>query len=267
MKALYCVRTGEVLAVLLAMCLFACGEAAKADFVFGEATKISNVNSSSADLGPSISADGLELYFASNRNYGGDMCYGDIWVAKRATTDDEWGEPVNLGLVVNSAGPEFDPSISADGLELYFSEGYPHAWRACGPRAGGYGAGDLWVSRREAPDADWGTPINLGPEINSASYDDTPSISVDGLSLFFTSARPGGYGECDLYVTTRPSRDDPWGPVANIGPPVNTFTFEVCPQVSPDGLTLFFTRSPYLSDSNIFVSKRVNSPARPRCAG
>lgn len=232
----------------------------KGDFVFGEPVQVPNVNSLSADLGPSISADGLELYFVSNRDHGADACYDDIWVAKRATIEDEWGEPVNLGAPINTAGPEADPSISADGLELYFSDGYPPAYRACAARPGGYGGGDLWVSTRATKDAYWGTPVNLGPEINSGSYDGTPAISADGLSLFFSSERSGGYGLIDLYVTTRPAKDDPWGPVVNLGAPVNTSIFEVCPQISPDGLSLFFTSD--FSRGNIFVSKRATLAER-----
>jgi len=232
-------------------------QVAKGDFVFGEPVLVPNVNSSSADLGPSISADGLELYFVSNRDHGADLGYCGIWVAKRATTDDEWGEPVNLGAPINTADPVADPSISADGLELYFSEGHPVTNAGGAWRSGGYGNGDLWVSKRATRDGDWGIPVNLGTQINSRDYDGTPAISADGLSLFFSSQRPGGHGTTDLYMATRPTRDDPWGPPANLGAPVNTSMWEQCPHISPDGLWLFFTVDPGGVEADIFVSKRA----------
>src|SRR5207249_8036769 len=58
----------------------------------------------------------------------------------------------------------------------------------------------------------WGAPANLGPVVNSASNDQHPSISKDGLSLYFVSNRPGGFGGNDIWVTQRASVDDAWGP-------------------------------------------------------
>ena len=59
--------------------------------------------------------------------------------------------------------------------------------------------------------SDWSAPVNLGPAINSASSDQGPAISKDGLSLYFTSNRSGGLGGFDMYVSQRTSVDDPWG--------------------------------------------------------
>ena len=81
-----------------------------------------NVGGSGADS-PEISADGLALYFTSVDRPGG---YGadDIWVTTRANLTDSWGDPVNLGPLVNSAGAEWQPDISADGSTLYFSQSF-----------------------------------------------------------------------------------------------------------------------------------------------
>ncbi|MGD8500599.1 MAG: hypothetical protein PVJ86_08115, partial [Phycisphaerales bacterium] len=144
------------------------------------------VNSSSGDYGPSISADGLELFFTSDRpgSYGNS----DLWVTTRETTQDDWGEPVNLGPTVNSSVQDQSPSISADGLSLFFD---------CGPD--GSGDWDLWVTRRETTQDDWGEPVNLGPGVNSSSWDCAPSVSADGSTLVFWSIRPGGYGASDIW--------------------------------------------------------------------
>jgi beta-lactamase regulating signal transducer with metallopeptidase domain len=187
------------------------------------------VNAANFDGPWSISADGLSLYLVSNR--GGGYGSVDLWVTTRATTSVPWGAPVNLGPTVNTSYADADPKISPDGLSLYFA-----SWRP-----GGYGSADLWVTTRATRSSLWGPPVNLGPSVNSSSWDYQPSISADGLSLFFTSGRPGGLGPDDIWVTTRATVSDPWGPPVNLGPPVNTSADDFCPDISADGSTLYFT--------------------------
>ena len=209
---------------------------AKADFVFGTPIPVPNVNSSAQQFGPSISADGLELYFTSNRPGG----YGDydIWVTTRATTDDPWGTPVNLGPTVNSSAGEGRQSISADGLTLFFSD-----YKLGVVRPGGYGNNDLWVTTRPTFSDPWSTPVNLGPTVNSPYNEVCPSISADGLTLYFSdwqNPRPGGYGGTDIWVTTRKTRDADWGEPVNLGPTFNSSRHETSARISADGLTLYF---------------------------
>ncbi len=87
--------------------------------------------------------------------------------------------------------------------------------------------------------SDWSAPVNLGPVVNSAVRDDNPTLSADGLSLYFGSDRPGGVGNLDVWVTRRASRDGPWEPPVNLGPPVNTPFIDGAPSLSPDGHLLF----------------------------
>ncbi|MHC4174873.1 MAG: LamG-like jellyroll fold domain-containing protein [Planctomycetota bacterium] len=146
------------------------------------------VNTSARDTGPSISTDGLELYFAARNRAGG---YGsdDIWVTSRATKNDPWESPINLGAVVNTSASEDGPFLSADGLALFFLDDRrePH-------RPGGYGSIDNWVTTRANVSDPWGTPVNLGPIVNTASLDGSARISPDGFTLYFSSERPGGFG-------------------------------------------------------------------------
>ena len=46
---------------------------------------------------------------------------------------------------------------------------------------------------------DWGTPVNLGPVINTSALDGCACLSPDGSTLFFMSDRSGGYGSHDLW--------------------------------------------------------------------
>jgi len=191
------------------------------------------VNSSYQDTDPSISTDGLTLYFNSTRPRGSGG--RDLWVTTRPTTDDPWAEPVNLGPTVNGSFYEGDPSIPADGLSLYFSD-----WG--NPRPGGSGSADLWLTTRQTIHDDWGTPVNLGAPLNTIYYDWALNISTDDLLLLFTSNRPGGSGGNDTWMTTRMTRDDPWGPPLNLGPTVNSADEESDPTLSDDGYTLYFGR-------------------------
>ncbi len=168
------------------------------------------------------------MYIESIRA-GGQGGY-DLWVCKRASPEDDWGPPENLGPTVNSAGNDASASITADGLELYFSSNRP----------GGYGGYDLYVTRRATRNSPWGPATNLGPKVNSVYDDGNLSVSSDGLELYFASNRPGGYGGDDLYVSKRATTQDPWGDPVNLGPAVNSPADEAAPCLSPDGLLLFF---------------------------
>jgi len=76
-------------------------DVAKADFTFGEPTNLGpTVNSSAFDGYPDISADGLTLYFVSNRP-GGSGGY-DLWITTRPNINAQWGPAVNLGQPANS---------------------------------------------------------------------------------------------------------------------------------------------------------------------
>ena len=200
---------------------------AKADFVFGTPTKLGPaVNSSAADGDVCVSVDGLEMYFEGRRpsGYGG---LGDLYVSTRETTSDSWSEAVILDPPIS--GPDWDgsPSISSDGLELYFTS----------DRSGNT---DLWVLTRATKDDPWEEPVNLGSTVNSSADDFGPSISGDGLSLYFGSQRSGGLGKIDIWVTTRATKDAPWEQPVNLGSPVNGSLDEAMPDISADGRVLFF---------------------------
>ena len=219
----------KTISLLMILVLNTAADVAYADFTFGTPVNLGpTVNSGSTDWGPSISADGLSLFFSSRR--GGGFGEEDIYVTTRATTEDPWEEPANLGPPVNTSNWEQGPSISADGLSLFFSS-YN--------RPDGSGGDDIYVTTRATTDEPWSAPLNLGPKVNSSSADWTPSISADGLSLFFTSKRSGGYGRHDLWITTRETIHDEWGAPANLGPTVNSGHRELSMSISHDSLLLF----------------------------
>jgi hypothetical protein len=189
----------------------------------------SPVNTGNWDGVPSISTDGLSLIFSSNRPGGqGDV---DLWESKRATVDDPWRAPVNLGPAVNSTSLDWTQCVSADGLELYLGS----------ERPGGNGQSDIWVATRGTRQDDWSMPRNLGPTVNSSAFDGFPGLSPDGLLLFITSERSGGYGGRDVWISRRASASDPWERPVNMGPPFNTSAWDQGVVLSSDGSKLYFS--------------------------
>ena len=247
-------KTARMLVILvLALVVGLPAGVADADYTFGTPTNLGpTVNSSAWDVDPCISTDGLEFYFASNRPGGSGR--HDLWVTTRATTNDPWEEPVNLGPTVNTSSHDFTPGISTDGLMLFFASRRP----------GGSGSYDLWVTTRTTTDADWSAPENLGATVNSSAEEIFPSISADGLQLYFSEwevSRPGGYGGSDMWVTTRDTASDPWGTPVNLGPTVNSLAHDDAPFITADGLALFFssTRPGTYGSVDIFVTRRATT--------
>ena len=196
--------------------------------IFGEPVNAGPmVNSPNIEMTPSISTDGLSLYFTSDRPDGEGRW--DIWLATRTSTTDEWSPATNVGSSVNTSGMESMPSISADGLELYFCRG-------------DWGQGDLYVVTRNSPEEPWQTAVRLSDAVNVSADDYSPLISFDGLSLYFVSKRPGGPGDIDMWVTVRPTLDAEWGCPEPLPPPINSPHKEGHKCVSTDGLMLFFQR-------------------------
>ena len=105
------------------------------------------------------------------------------------------------------------------------------------------------VSRAPAAQhfSEWSEPVNLGPVVNSTFSNQAPAVSKDGLSLYFHSNRPGGFGlpgtvgTNDIWISQRNSVDEPWGPPANLGDAINSPMFESRPELSRDGHWLFFS--------------------------
>jgi len=170
-------------------------------------------------------------------------------IAADRFANSEWSEPVNLGPVVNSDALDMNAGLSPDAHELYFVS----------TRSGGQGANDLWVSHRRCLQCPWETPVNLGTPINTAANEGAPTLSDDGRLLFFYSARSGGQGGSDIWISRRISTGadgDVWGDPVNLGPDVNTAVNEQgAYYVRGDGegtATLYFNRALAASGQDIY---------------
>ena len=173
----------------------------------------------------------------------------------------EWAAPVNFGPPLNTAAEESAPAISDDGLSLYFNRN---------PNLPDDKDEDLYVSRRSRPaepprtPGPWGEPSPLVTVNTPAFNERNATLSRDGLLLFFSSDRPGGFGGLDLYVSRRVDRNDDqgWSTPVNVGPAVNSAAADVGPDYVEDeagSTVLYFTSNrpapAGFGAADIYVSK------------
>jgi hypothetical protein len=224
--------------------LLAAGGSASGDYVFGPVKNLGPVvNGPAADGCPNVSADGLTLYFSSGRPGGlGDY---DIWLSTRPSVDAAWGAPVNIGAPINSKYYDAYPCVAADGLTLYFTEHFFFNEQVgVRPPVGSTNPwdSDIWMSTRATASAPWGPAVSAGTPPNSGAVEGCGvTLSGDGLTMVFAAAfRSGGLGNVDLWMCSRTTKQEPWGPVTNLGPTVNTKSTDSGPCLSADGLALFF---------------------------
>jgi outer membrane protein OmpA-like peptidoglycan-associated protein len=201
------------------------------------------VNSPASDYMPQANPTGRILYFTSNRP--GGFAAGqqeDLYSIER--TEAGWSRPVPLPRPINSEKNEGAPAFSSDGQTLVFV--------GCN-RADGEGDCDLYTAQLDG--ATWSAPRNMGDVVNGKHWDSQPTMSFDGNMVIFTSGRPGGYGNEDLYMTTK-DRFGEWSTPVNLGPTINTPFDDKSPYLASDGRTLYFASSghPGFGKQDVFKS-------------
>jgi hypothetical protein len=145
-----------------------------------------------------ISYNGDELFVYRSDNFD-----GNLYVSKYK--NNTWSK-----LQINTKYWESHASISKDGKILYFTSN----------RAGGYGGLDIYKSERTRS-GDWGPAMNLGPVINSKYNEETPVITSDGNTLYFSSMGHYNMGGYDIFYSTRLDNGQ-WSKPINAGYPLNT---------------------------------------------
>ncbi len=101
------------------------------------------------------------------------------------------------------------PALTPDGNTLYFVSDMP----------GGYGGTDIYVTQKDGET--WGTPKNVGPEINTEGREMFPYVDKDG-ELYFSSDGHGGLGGLDMFRVKQNSKTGKWGKIRNVGAPLNS---------------------------------------------
>jgi tetratricopeptide (TPR) repeat protein len=193
------------------------------------------INTSASEYVPVISADESVLIYTYRgpKSMGGlqdaDLrkdpegdYYEDIFIAKKK--EGFWNTPESMPI--NTKGHDASIALSPDGQELYSY------------RSTRKDKGDIYISKLEGEK--WSEPKRLGKNINSEFWEGSCSISADGQYLYFSSERPGGSGNRDIYVSKKQA-DGEWGVPSNLGTGINTPYNDDAPFIHPDGITLFFS--------------------------
>ena len=213
------------------------------------------INSEGYEYINSVSVDEQELLFTRKGINPGDN--ERFFRAKKR--DGQWNQAIEMAPPVNSPGNQGALCLSPDGMKLFIT---------CCSRRDSYGSCDLYVSFRRGEN--WSEPENLGPDVNSTSWDSQPCLSADGRTLYFVSSRRGGFGGSDIWKS-KLMADGSWSPPVNLGGTINTSANEMAPFIHEDGHTLYFSSAghPGMGGADLFVS-RLNedgSWSKPRNLG
>lgn len=163
----------------------------------------------------------LAVFFAASfTSCGTLLALSEVNTVK---TSDEWGEPRLLPPIINTTEWEDSPSISPDRTTLYFTRGRDRDV-------------DIYVSNT-TPEG-WSEPEMLS-ELQEKTFPTGGPHSHNSMTLFFSSYRPGGIGEADIYYSMK--GENGWGKPTNLGKTVNSEKMDAEPYISFDAKTLYFS--------------------------
>jgi tetratricopeptide (TPR) repeat protein len=176
------------------------------------------------DLYPtSISKDGKSLYMYSSADYDGIIYTSQF-------ENGVWAPPVKLNENINTKYWESHATISHDNKKLYFTTN----------RKGTLGGLDIYVSNRDST-GDWGPAINLGPLINTPYNEESPFLSEDDKTLFFSSRGHFNMGGYDIFFSTLLQNGE-WSAPLNLGYPMNTTDDDVFFYPLKDGYEGYYAK-------------------------
>lgn len=205
------------------------------------------------DYWPSITADEqtLSMTVLYGKLPGSNVTMGiheEIYHSKKV--NGVWTKSQNIGAPMNTYGNEGAQTFSFDGQYMFFV--------ACDRRAG-MGGCDIYYSIKKGEI--WTEPINPGEPLNSKYWETSPSFSAAGNELFFSSNRPGGKGNKDIWkckVNIGADGKLTFSDPVNLGFPVNTEGDEFSPFIHADNKTLYFSSTGHagLGGYDIYLSRR-----------
>lgn len=210
------------------------------EFSFPKPLQIINFKNKSEFSEYTLAPNGKVLLMTTEMkdSYGGK----DIYVSF-LRADDQWSEPKNIGMKVNTGESESTPFIAPDGVTMYFSSS-GHI---------GYGSNDIFLTRRlDDSWLNWSIPENLGPIINTPQWDGYFSVAAQGDYAYFSSVE-NSIGAEDIYRIKIPPKIKPLTLVQLVGKIYNDETKEVIEAKisikslgSQDSLNIDF--DPYIGD-------------------
>jgi len=179
----------------------------KQEYKYGKAEEFSEDLYSKFHDGPaSFQIEKDEIYFTRNHKQRDENGISNLGIYKASKKDGRWTNIESIAIN-NPAYTVAHPAITPDGYKMYFSSDMD----------GGFGGMDLYVSYWESDR--WGSPLNLGPEINTEGDEIFPFVDHEGI-LYFASDGHTGLGGLDVYSST--VYRGVWAPVTNLGFPINS---------------------------------------------
>lgn len=217
--------------------VFTASRAMKTD-VFPAPTRDDAFSSSMGESKLSITADGLTAIVGSDRT--GTAGGIDIWEATRATKTDTWPTMTrNRVMMLESTGNDHDPTISADGLHIYYA-----------PDNGGQ---KIFLASRANRTSNFGAPVEVTP-LTSGTGDADPSPTPDERIIVFSSNRTlTGAGATNLWYSTRALASGTFSAPQPV-PDLNTDANEGDPHLSSDGCRIYFGRDGGSTNWDIYVA-------------
>ncbi|HPA86491.1 MAG TPA: OmpA family protein [Bacteroidales bacterium] len=217
--------------------------------------ELKDLNSGDSDFSPAYGRDdfGVIFFTSSRDDAAGNKTHGatgqgftDIFES-RLDKKSKWSTPVPVAEL-NSDSEEGTPSFSSDFNEVYFTrcEAGKREMKGC----------VIMVSKRSGDS--WSNPESLEilPDTMVTAH---PSLSADGLTLYFVSDMPGGYGLKDIYKVTRIDESDSWSEPENLGPDINTGGNELFPFSRDDG-SLYFASDGHIGMGGLDIFRAVLQP-------
>lgn len=174
---------------------------------FSMGQPIRELNTAGQEGAFSLSQDGKVLIF-TGCNLPNSIGGCDLYISFKK--GHHWTEPKNMGTSINSRWWDSTPTLAADNRTLYFSSRRP----------GGKGGADIWMVQLDKHNR-WGTPVNLGSEINTAGNEEGSFIHADSKTLYFVSDGHVGLGSYDIFIS-RLNEKNEWQKPMNLGYPINT---------------------------------------------
>lgn len=155
----------------------------------------------------SVSADGTRLFV-----YHDDTGDGNVY--ESVLEDTVFSELTSI-KEINTLSWETHTTLTPDGNTMYFVS----------DREGGFGGRDIYRITK-LPNGKWSEPFNIGTPINSKYDEDAPFISVDGISLYFSSNNDKSMGGFDIYLSQL-NEENKFSEPENLGYPLNTVDDDV----------------------------------------
>jgi outer membrane protein OmpA-like peptidoglycan-associated protein/tetratricopeptide (TPR) repeat protein len=220
-----------------------------------------SINTEYNEYWPSLSIDQQQLIITRLVTEPGKQPREDFYLSE--FKDGRW-QKAKAVTDINTHENEGAQAISADGNLLFFT--------ACN-RQGSFGSCDIYYSVRK--EGRWSVPVNAGNVLNSSYWEAQPSFSSDGRYLYFSSNRPGGKGNRDIW-RSRCLGFDPagrlsWEKPVNLGDSINTPGNETSPFIHAGNRDFYFASDYHtgMGGFDLFLSQLINDSvfSQPRNLG